>query len=81
MVKEGHEEAIASYLMWKYKAIEYYAGKLPRYIYMDLKQNWSMLCAQARGNDNMPTPIEMNKAAAIWNTLVPVKSLNGLLNV
>ena len=26
-------------------------------------------------------PIEMKKAAAIWNTLIPIKSLNGLLNV
>ena len=48
---------------------------------MDLYQNWSRLCGQARGNDNMPTPIEMKKAAQIWNTLVPIKSSNGLLNV
>jgi hypothetical protein len=80
-IADNHEDAVAAYIMYKYKSRDYYNGNLQRYIYMDLKQNWSMLCAQARGNDNMPTPIEMNKAAAIWNTLVPVKSLNGLLNV
>ena len=46
-----------------------------------MERNWSRLCAQARGNDNMPTPTEMRKAASIWNTLVPIKSSNGLLNV
>ena len=67
--------------MWKYKARDYYNGKLPRQIYQDLYTQWSRLCAQARGNDNMPSPKEMKKAAQIWNTLIPIKSNNGLLNV
>ena len=29
----------------------------------------------------MPTPTEMKKAAQIWNTLVPIRTNNGLLNV
>jgi len=29
----------------------------------------------------MPTPIEMKKAAEIWNTLIPIRTTNGLLNV
>ena len=80
-ILEGHEDAVSAYLAFKYKARDYYNGKLARNIYVDLQSNWQRLCAQARGNDNMPTPIEMKKAAAIWNTLVPFKSLNGLLNV
>jgi len=80
-IADNHEDAVSAYIMWKYKARDYYNGKLARAIYVDMERNWSRLCAQARGNDNMPTPIEMKKAAAIWNTLVPVKSLNGLLNV
>tara|TARA_R100001443_G_scaffold13439_2_gene23434 strand:+ start:598 stop:1257 length:660 start_codon:yes stop_codon:yes gene_type:complete len=80
-IAENHEDAVSAYIMWKYKARDYYNGKLARAIYVDMERNWSRLCAQTRGNDNMPTPIEMKKAAAIWNTLVPVKSLNGLLNV
>ena len=80
-IADGHEDAVSAYLMFKYKSRDYYNGKLARNIYVDLQSNWQRLCAQARGNDNMPTPIEMKKAASIWNTLIPVKSLNGLLNV
>jgi len=80
-IADNHEDAVSAYIMWKYKARDYYNGKLARAIYVDMERLWKRLCAQARGNDNMPTPIEMKKAAAIWNTLVPVKSLNGLLNV
>jgi hypothetical protein len=78
MVKEGHEEAISAYLMMKYKAIEYYAGKLPQYIYKDLESRWQWLCAQTRGNDNMPTNNEWDRIGAIWNSMVPVKTRNGL---
>lgn len=80
-IAENHEDAVSSYLMWKYKARDYYNGKIPRYIYIDMQQNWTRLCAQARGNDNMPSPNEMKKAAKIWNTLIPIKSSNGLLNI
>ena len=80
-IADGHEDAVSAYLMFKYKAVDYYNGKLARNIYVDLQSNWQRLCAQCRGNDNMPTPVEMKKAAAVWNTLVPLKSLNGLLNV
>jgi hypothetical protein len=80
-ISESHENAVAAYLMYKYKARDYWNGKLQRYIYTDLYTNWSKLCAQARGNDNMPSPSEMKKAAEIWNTLIPIKSTNGLLNV
>ena len=78
---DNHEDAVSAYLMWKYKARDYYNGKLARAIYVDMEKNWSRLCAQCRGNDNMPTQIEMKKAGAIWNNLIPVKSMNGLLNV
>ena len=80
MIKEGHEEAISAYLMWKYKAIEYYAGKVPQYIYKDLESRWYWLCGQARGNDNMPTNNEWDRIAAIWNSMIPVKTTNGLQN-
>jgi hypothetical protein len=80
-IADNHEDAVSAYLMYKYKARDYWNGKLTRGIYIDLERNWSKLCAQARGNDNMPTPIEMKKAAQIWNTLVPIRTNNGLLNV
>tara|TARA_R110000765_G_scaffold45010_5_gene93052 strand:+ start:1527 stop:2309 length:783 start_codon:yes stop_codon:yes gene_type:complete len=78
LIKEGHQEAIAAFLMWKYKAIEYYAGKVPQYIYKDLEQRWHWLCAQTRGNDNMPTKNEWERIGAIWNSMIPVKTNNGL---
>ena len=80
-IADSHEDAVSAYLMYKYKARDYWNGKLPRGIYVDLERNWSRLCAQARGNDNMPTPTEMKKAAQIWNTLVPIRTNNGVLNV
>jgi hypothetical protein len=80
-IAEHHEDAVSAYLMWKYKARDYYNGKIPRYIYIDMQDNWNRLCAQARGNDNMPSPNEMKKAAEMWNTLIPVKNYNGLLNI
>ena len=80
-IAANHEDAVSAYLMYKYKARDYWNGKLQRYIYVDLERNWSRLCAQARGNDNMPSPSEMKKAAQIWNTLIPIKSNNGVLNV
>lgn len=80
-IAANHEDAVSAYLMYKYKARDYWNGKIPRQIYVDLERNWSRLCGQARGNDNIPTPIEMKKAAEIWNTLIPIRSNNGLLNV
>lgn len=78
MIKESHEEAISSYLMWKYKSIEYYSGKIPQYIYKDLEKRWYWLCGQARGNDNMPTHQEWERIGSIWNSLIPIKTYNGL---
>ena len=80
LIKEGHEEAIASYIMWKYKSIEYFNGKLPQYVYKDLESRWYWLCGQARGYDNLPTPQEWERVGSIWNSLIPVKTFNGLLN-
>ena len=80
-IAANHEDAVSAYLMYKYKSRDYWNGKLPRHIYMDLYQNWSRLCGQAKGNDKMPSPTEMKKAAQIWNNLIPIRSNNGLLNV
>ena len=41
---------------------------------MDMKQEWSRLCAQARGNDNMPNRNQMRNISKIWNSLIPVNS-------
>jgi len=70
-IKQGHEDAVAQYIMWRYKSIEYYEGKIARYIVKDLEERWYWLCAQARGADNLPSEAEMKNIASYWNTFIP----------
>lgn len=70
-IEANHEDAVSHYLMYKYKARDYYNQKLPKYIYDDLKREWTRLCAQARGNDNMPSRNQMRSISKYWNTLIP----------
>ena len=76
MVLQGHEEAIAFYIMWKYKSVGYYAGEVPQYIVKDLERRWYQLCAKVRGDDNMPNSAELLKIGKLWNARVPVTSHN-----
>jgi len=69
-IKQGHEDAVAQYIMWRFKSIEYYNGKIARYIVQDLEKRWYWLCGQARGNDNLPSEAEMRNIAKYWNTLI-----------
>ena len=70
-IKQGHEDAVAQYIMWRHKSIDYYNGKVARYVVSDLEKRWYWLCAQARGNDNLPSESEMRNIASYWNTLLP----------
>ena len=76
MILQGHEEAVAHYIMWKHKLIGYYAGKVPQYIVKDLERRWYQLCGKVRGDDNMPTSIELLKIGKLWNTKIPLTSFN-----
>ena len=80
MVKEGHETAVAQYIMWQMKLIEFYNGKLPQYITKELEKRWYFLCGKARGDDSMPTSEELSQIGKMWNTLIPVKSTRGLID-
>ena len=80
MVKDGHETAIAQYIMWQHKLIDYYNGKLPQYIAKDLEKRWYFLCGKARGDDSMPTSEEMKQIGRMWNTLIPVNNDRGLID-
>ena len=80
MVKEGHETAVAQYIMWQMKLIEFYNGKLPQYITKELEKRWYFLCGKARGDDSMPTSEELKQIGSMWNTLIPLKSSSGLTN-
>ena len=76
MVKQGHEEAVATYIMWKQKLIGYYTAEVPQYIVKDLEKRWYWLCAKVRGDDNMPSSIELLKIGKIWNSKTPITSYN-----
>ena len=76
MILQGHEEAVAHYIMWKHKLVGYYAGEVPQYIVKDLERRWYQLCGKVRGDDNMPSSIELLKIGKLWNAKVPVTSFN-----
>ena len=73
-IKEGHETAVAQYIMWQMKLIEFYNGKLPQYITKELEKRWYFLCGKARGDDSMPTSEELAQIGSMWNTLVPISN-------
>tara|TARA_R110002012_G_scaffold104921_1_gene245674 strand:+ start:1074 stop:2186 length:1113 start_codon:yes stop_codon:yes gene_type:complete len=80
MIKEGHETAVAQYIMWQMKLIDFYNGKLQQYITKDLEKRWYFLCGKARGDDSMPTSEELKQIGSMWNTLIPLKNNHGLIN-
>ena len=80
MIKEGHETAVAQYIMWQMKLIDFYNGKLQQYITKDLEKRWYFLCGKARGDDSMPTSEELKQIGNMWNTLIPIKNNHGLIN-
>ena len=81
MIKESHVSAVAQYIMWQHKNIDFINGKLSMYVIKDLEKRWYYLCGQARGNDNMPTAEELKQIGKIWNSMVPVKNNRGLLDL
>ena len=73
-IKEGHETAVAQYIMWQTKLIKFYNGELPQYIVKELEKRWYYLCGKARGDDGMPTSEELSQIGSMWNTLVPISN-------
>lgn len=78
MILQGHEEAVAFYIMWKYKSIGYYSGEVPQYIIKDLERRWYHLCAKVRGDDNMPNAGELLKIGKILNSKTRPRLYDGL---
>lgn len=76
MVAYEHEDAVTHYLMYMYKAGEYYEGKLAHHVYKELQQRWFWLCGQARGDDELPNEEEMKYLGNQWNQLVPLANKN-----
>lgn len=72
LIAKDHELAVTSYLMWKFKSVEYFNGKLRGDIYKELEQRWYWLCGQARGDDEMPDQKELEYLGNMWNQLLPL---------
>jgi len=72
LIAKSHELAVSHYLMWKCKSVDYYNGKIPQHIYKELEGRWYFLCAQARGNDEMPNPAKLEYLANMFNQLLPL---------
>lgn len=81
MIKDSHTTAVAQYIMWQQKNIDFINGKLSMYVVKELEKRWYFLCGKARGDDNMPTAAELKQIGKIWNTMVPVKNNRGLLDL
>lgn len=75
-VKDGHQMAVTAYLMWKYKTADYTQGKIPHHVYKELEQRWYWLCGQARGDDEMPDPKQLEYIASLYHQLLPLASKN-----
>jgi len=72
LISEIHEDAVTHYLMYMYKAREYYAGKLPNHVFKELQTRWFDLCGQARGDDELPNSEELKYLSNLWMQLVPL---------
>jgi len=81
MIKEGHETAVAQYIMWQMKLIEFYNGEIAQYIVKELEKRWYFLCGKTRGDDGMPTSEELKQIGNIWNTMLPIKNNRGLIDL
>tara|TARA_R100000458_G_scaffold26576_2_gene24099 strand:- start:5787 stop:6902 length:1116 start_codon:yes stop_codon:yes gene_type:complete len=80
MIKESHGTAVAQYIMWQHKLIDFYNGKIAQYIVKDLEKRWYFLCGKARGDDSMPTSEALKQIGLMWNTLVPLRNRRGLVD-
>lgn len=71
-----HEDAVTHYIQFMLLSKDYYKNKIPQHIFKNAEQRWFHLCAQARGDDEMPDATEMTYLANMWNQLVPLPNKN-----
>lgn len=76
LIKAAHEDAVAHYCMYMYKARDFYSGKLPQYVHQELKTRWFELCGQARGDDELPNSEELRYYNNLWCQLLPLPNKN-----
>jgi hypothetical protein len=76
MIYFEHEDAVTHYLQYMLISRRYYNGKVPQHVFVNSERRWKELCAQARGDDEMPSGDELIYLANMWNQLVPLPNKN-----
>lgn len=75
-IKESHQIAVTAYLVWKVKFSDYTKGKIPHHVYKELENRWYWTCGQARGDDEMPDPKQLEYISNMYHQLLPMPSKN-----
>jgi hypothetical protein len=76
LIEETHVDAVSAYLAWMVKFADYTNGKVAHHVYKELETRWYFLCGQARGDDEMPNPKELEYIASMYSQLLPMPSQN-----
>jgi len=76
LIKDGHEKAVVAYILWKIKTADFMNGRVSGNVYSTLERRWYWLCGQARGDDEMPNPKEMEYIADMYKQLLPMPNKN-----
>lgn len=76
MIFEGHVLAVNQYLMWQYDIANARIGKVSQSYLQAVERRWYTLCAQARGDDELLDPAEMDYLANTWMQLIPLPNHN-----
>jgi hypothetical protein len=76
MIYSDHVDAVTQYLMWQFDLADYRMGKVSGQYMQSMERRWYTLCAQARGDDEMPDTQEMIYLANQWNQLLPLPNKN-----
>jgi hypothetical protein len=75
-VKDGHQMAVTQYILWKMNYANWMAGKVNQGVMQSMEQRWYYLCGQARGDDEMPNPKELEYLANMFHQLLPMPNKN-----
>ena len=76
LIKDGHEKAVVAYILWKMKTADWMNGRISQSVYDRLEQRWYWLCGQARGDDEMPDPKQLDYIASLYHQLLPLPNKN-----
>ena len=69
---QSYFEAIYWYVTMKFKYPLYLSGRMPQYIYFDIRNSWNFYRKQAYAEALMPTQDELENIKNTWTKLVPV---------